>query len=90
LKEGRLLARNVVATLYGGDKKKFDSKIFGQLAAIGHRRGVANILGLNFSGFLAWWLYEQFTLASCRGWKRRYVLPWIGRSTCFSRRISRA
>src|ERR1700685_2598467 len=48
LKEGRLVARNVVAALYGGDKKKFESQTLGQLAAIGHRCGVANILGLNF------------------------------------------
>ncbi len=28
------------------------------LAAIGHRRGAANILGINFSGFFAWFLWR--------------------------------
>ena len=28
------MALNVAATLYGGDKRKFDSKTLGQLAAI--------------------------------------------------------
>lgn len=78
LKEGRLVARNVVATLYGGDKKKFDSKIFGQLAAIGHRRGVANILGLNFSGFLAWWLWRTVYLSKLPRLEKkiRVALDW--------------
>ena len=78
LKEGRLVARNVVATLYGGDKKKFDSKTRGQLAAIGHRRGVANILGLNFSGFLAWWLWRTVYLSKLPRLEKklRVALDW--------------
>ena len=78
LKEGRLVARNVVATLYGGDKRKFDSKTFGQLAAIGHRRGVANILGLNFSGFVAWWLWRTIYLSKLPRLEKklRVALDW--------------
>jgi NADH:quinone reductase (non-electrogenic) len=78
LKEGRLVARNVVATLYGGDKKKFDSKTLGQLAAIGHRRGVANILGLNFSGFVAWWLWRTIYLSKLPRLEKklRVALDW--------------
>jgi len=78
LKEGGLVALNVAATLYGGDKKKFDSKTFGQLAAIGHRRGVANILGLNFSGFLAWWLWRTIYLSKLPRLEKkiRVALDW--------------
>jgi NADH dehydrogenase len=78
LKEGHLVARNVVATLYGGDKRKFDSKTLGQLAAIGHRQGVANILGLNFSGFLAWWLWRTIYLSKLPRLEKkiRVALDW--------------
>ncbi len=78
LKEGGLVALNVAATLYGGDKKKFDFKTFGQLAAIGHRRGVANILGVNFSGFLAWWLWRTIYLSKLPRLEKkiRVALDW--------------
>ena len=35
----------------------------GQLAAIGRRTGVANILGINVSGFVPWWLWRTIYLA---------------------------
>jgi NADH dehydrogenase len=64
LREGAVVARNVAATLYGRPKKKpFRYTSLGQLAAIGRRTGVGNILGVNFSGFLAWWLWRRFYLS---------------------------
>jgi NADH dehydrogenase len=39
-------------------KKAFKFKTLGQLAAIGRRTGVARILGVNFSGFIAWFLWR--------------------------------
>src|SRR5258708_13498411 len=60
LREGVVVARNVAATLYGRPKKKpFRYTSLGQLAAIGRRTGVGNILGVNFSGFLTWWLWRN-------------------------------
>jgi NADH dehydrogenase len=56
-REGKTLAHNIVASVRGGKKKPFDFKIIGLLAAIG-RTGVARILGINFSGFLAWFLWR--------------------------------
>jgi len=53
LREGKTLAKNLIATVRGGDLKPFSFSTIGQLAAIGRRTGVANILGINFSGFIA-------------------------------------
>jgi NADH dehydrogenase len=36
----------------------FSFKTLGALAAIGRRTGVAGIFGINFSGFLAWFLWR--------------------------------
>jgi NADH dehydrogenase len=58
LREGKVLAHNILASIDGRPKKKFVFKTLGQLAAIGRRTGVANILGVNFSGFIAWWLWR--------------------------------
>jgi NADH dehydrogenase len=53
-----VLAENIAAAVRGGWKRPFVFSTLGQLAAIGKRKGVANILGVNFSGFIAWWLWR--------------------------------
>ena len=58
LREGKVLAHNIIASVDGRAKKPFKFKTLGQLAAIGRRTGVARILGVNFSGFIAWFLWR--------------------------------
>jgi NADH:quinone reductase (non-electrogenic) len=86
LREGDVAARNVVATLYGGQKKSFRYRALGQLAAIGRRTGVAHILGLNFSGFVAWWLWRTIYLCKLpRAEKKvRVALDWT-LDLCFAK-----
>lgn len=62
IREGRCVARNVAADILGGKKKFFRFSTLGRLAAIGRRSGVANVFGINFSGFLAWWLWRTIYL----------------------------
>jgi NADH:quinone reductase (non-electrogenic) len=57
-REGKVLAHNIIASLQGKPRKAFTFKTLGQLAAIGRRTGVARILGVNFSGFFAWFLWR--------------------------------
>jgi NADH dehydrogenase len=63
LREGRCVARNIVAGLRGERMTPFTFSTIGLLATIGRRTGVANILGVNFSGFVAWWLWRTIYLA---------------------------
>jgi NADH:quinone reductase (non-electrogenic) len=63
LREGKVVARNIVAAIRGGGKSAFDFGGLGQLAAIGHRTGVAKIFGFTFSGFFAWWLWRTIYLS---------------------------
>jgi NADH dehydrogenase len=58
LREGRIVARNILAAIDGRAKEPFAFTTLGQMAAIGRRTGVASIFGLRFSGFLAWWLWR--------------------------------
>jgi NADH dehydrogenase len=78
LREGKVLARNLTATLRGGQKKPFRFSTLGQLAAIGRRTGVANILGVNFSGFIAWWLWRTIYLSKLPRLEKklRVALDW--------------
>ena len=63
MRQGKLVARNIVAAIRGGKKKAFEFSTIGLLAAIGRRSGVANILGVNFSGFVAWFLWRTIYLS---------------------------
>jgi NADH dehydrogenase len=78
LREGRVLAHNIAAAVRGGRKKPFVFSTLGQLATIGRRTGVANILGINFSGFIAWWLWRSIYLSKLpRAEKKfRVALDW--------------
>jgi NADH dehydrogenase len=48
------------------------------LASIGRRTGVARILGMNFSGFVAWWLWRSIYLSKLPGFEKklRVGLEW--------------
>jgi len=65
-------AKNIEAVLAGHQKSRLPLSTIGQLASIGHRRGVANILGINFSGFIAWCLWEALS-AQAPALRRRPV-----------------
>ncbi len=78
LREGRCLARNIVATMQGKPRTAFRFSTLGLLASIGRRKGVANILGVNFSGFVAWWLWRTIYLAKLPRLEKkvRVALEW--------------
>jgi NADH dehydrogenase FAD-containing subunit len=63
----------------GHQKKPFRFSTIGQLASIGHRHGVANILGMNFSGFVAWLLWRCVYLLKLPrlAKKTRVALSWL-------------
>jgi NADH dehydrogenase len=78
LRQGRVLAHNIAATIRGDRKRPFVFSTLGQLASIGHRIGVANVFGFNFSGFIAWWLWRTIYLSKLpRAEKKvRVALDW--------------
>jgi NADH:ubiquinone reductase (H+-translocating) len=78
LRQGRVLAGNIQATFRGSSKKPFVFSTLGQLAAIGKRTGVAQVFGLNFSGFVAWWLWRTIYLSKLPRFEKkcRVALDW--------------
>jgi NADH dehydrogenase len=78
LREGKVLAQNLTAAVRGGPKKPFAFQTIGQLASIGRRTGVANIMGMNFSGFIAWWLWRTIYLSKLPRFEKklRVALDW--------------
>ena len=78
LRQGKVLAHNIAATIRGGGKKPFVFSTIGLLATIGRRTGVANIMGINFSGFIAWWLWRTIYLSKLPRVEKkvRVLLGW--------------
>jgi NADH:ubiquinone reductase (H+-translocating) len=78
LREARIAAANVVATMAGAAPRTFRFRTIGQLAAIGRRAGVARIFGFKFSGFVAWWLWRTIYLSKLPRFdkKVRVAIDW--------------
>jgi len=86
LREGRTVARNVAASVLGGTPRPFRFSTLGQLATIGRRTGVANVFGIRFSGFLAWWLWRTIYLSKLPRLEKkvRVALDWT-LDLCFAK-----
>jgi NADH dehydrogenase len=78
LRQGELVAKNITAAIHGRKQRPFRYRVLGQLAAIGQRRGIANILGFRFSGFPAWWLWRTVYLYKLPGLQKkvRVAFDW--------------
>ena len=78
LRQGKIAAHNIIAALHGTEKKRLDFSTIAQLATIGRRTGVANILGIKFSGFIAWWLWRTIYLSKPPRFEKklRVALDW--------------
>ncbi len=79
VREAKVLARNVVATLEGREPEAFAYHSLGTLAALGGRRGVAELLGLRISGFPAWVAWRLFYLGLLPGLatRLRVAADWL-------------
>lgn len=71
IRQAKTAAHNIVASVRGGQSKAFRFKELGKLAALGHRTAVAQMFGINVSGFLAWFLWRTIYLMKLPGWGRR-------------------
>jgi NADH dehydrogenase len=79
IREGPVLADNIVASLRGRPTKPFSYTSLGTMASLGGRRGVAALPGgFVLTGFLAWFLWRTYYLARLPGLDRRLrvTLDW--------------
>jgi NADH dehydrogenase len=78
LRQGKRLAENIAAALNGREAQPFRFKALGVLAGLGRRSAVAEILGFQFSGFFAWWLFRTIYLMKLPGFERklRVAIDW--------------
>lgn len=77
-RQGAQVGRNLARRLRGKPIRDFHYRYLGQLATIGDRQAVAEILGFHFRGFIAWWLWRTIYLAKLPGLSRklRVMIDW--------------
>jgi len=77
-RQATVLANNIAAAMSGRDLRPFKFKTLGLLATIGRRTGVAEILGMRFSGLIAWCLWRAIYLGKLPGLQKkvRVALDW--------------
>ncbi len=78
MRQGKVCAGNVLATIRNQPVKPFSFGGLGQLAVVGHRCGVAHVFGINLSGILAWILWRSVYLMKLPGLrcKIRVGIDW--------------
>ena len=78
MREGRTLAENIHAVIRSGTLKPFRFKMIGMLVGLGHRTAAAEIRGIPFSGFLAWFMWRTIYLNKLPGFEKklRVMIDW--------------
>ncbi len=78
VRQAKLCAQNIAATLTGKPMKPYTFKSLGSLASLGRHSAVAEVLGLKVSGFLAWIMWRAIYFAKFPGWERkiRILADW--------------
>ena len=78
IREGKLVARNIAASMRGKPLKQFRFRALGMLVPLGHRTGVAEIRGMRFSGLLAWLMWRAIYLTLLPGLEKkvRVLFDW--------------
>ena len=71
LRQGRLVAKNIVRGFGGQAAKPFTYKTLGVFVDMGRYQAVAETLGIRWRGFPAWFLARSYHLAQMPGYKRR-------------------
>lgn len=80
IREAKVLAKNIVASLRSESLSPFHFKCIGMLGALGHHRAVAELFGkIKFSGFFAWLMWRAIYWIKLPGFDRKLkvAFSWL-------------
>lgn len=80
IREAKVLAYNIAASLEGKKKKEFRFKALGMMGALGHHSAVAELFGMfKFSGIFAWLMWRAIYWMKLPGLDRKIkvALSWL-------------
>ncbi|MGH8828039.1 MAG: NAD(P)/FAD-dependent oxidoreductase, partial [Jiangellaceae bacterium] len=78
VRQAKLLAKNIVATLHGQAPKEYRHKYVGSVASLGLHKGVAHTYGIKVKGFPAWFMHRTYHMSKMPTFNRkvRVVVDW--------------
>lgn len=80
MQEGRVAARNIIATIQNRPRSDFDYFNKGDLATIGRGKAIANLFGgkIKLGGRIAWWIWLGIHITYLIGFRNRIsvLLQW--------------
>lgn len=71
VRQGRLLAKNIVATLRGRNPKPYVHHSLGTVATLGLGQGIFQFHGLVIKGFPAWLMHRGYHVLAVPTWERK-------------------
>lgn len=79
VRQGKLLAKNIVSTIKLGEPKNFTYLSKGSLASLGSRKGVGKIYSITVKGLFAWLIWRIFYLSFIPSFptKIRVFFGWL-------------
>jgi len=88
VRQGRLLAANIVASLHGRPTRRYLHRNLGTIATLGMGRGAFQSGRIGFTGLLAWLIHRAYHLYAVPTWERkvRVLGGWLA-SVWFGRDI---
>jgi len=88
VRQGKLLAKNIVASLRGRKVKQYVHHSLGTIATLGLGRGIFQYRGIVIKGLLAWLMHRGYHLLAVPTWERkvRVLAIWLT-ATVFGRDI---
>ena len=79
VREGKMVAKNIAHIVHGEELEPFSFKEKGFIISIGKGGALAEVYGIRFSGWFAWWIYRGAYLFSILGWRAKFRmgLEWV-------------
>jgi NADH dehydrogenase len=80
VRQAKVLAANVAATVRGGALRDYRHKYVGSVASLGLYRGVAEVYGIKLRGIVAWFMHRTYHVSRMPTFNRkvRIVADWTG------------
>jgi len=78
VRQAKVLADNIVATVYGRKVKEYKHEYAGSVASLGLHKGVAQVYGVKVRGLAAWLMHRSYHVSRIPSWNRRLrvVVDW--------------
>ncbi|HEY1486247.1 MAG TPA: FAD-dependent oxidoreductase, partial [Micromonosporaceae bacterium] len=78
VRQARVLADNVIATLRGARPKEYKHRYAGSVASLGLHKGVAYVYGVKLRGFPAWFMHRTYHMSRIPSLNRkiRVIADW--------------